>query len=928
MNDYKLVTNIRRLITFGMLLCSIGAWGQCIVINELMINAAGPNDGQNSPNTAEWVELYNTCSTPVDIGCYAFTDGDFTVVIPPGTIIQPYSYYTIGSANSGFVPDLSWATCGCTTEAFADQVGIFTNGNEQLILHNSTGQLVDAIVWGSGQFGVNISTTTATGCSLNTFNYPSSNNSFEDIGAGGQDGCGKARACDGSATWVEVCGNQITPGVSNSGETPSIQFTASATAICEGDCVNFSYTGSGNPSQYSWTFQGSSTSSSISAAPFGVCYSAAGGYDVTLSVTNSCGTFSSTVEDYIHVSQLVDVSITANGPTTFCAGGSVTLQTSSSGPYQWYVDGNEIPGATSQSYSTNQAGDYSLEITSNCGNVSNVISVEIANNLEPLISANGPTNLCTGESTVLTANGNYDSYQWYSGSNQIAGATSSTYTASAAGVYSVFVTGPGGCNGSSDAITVSLTNITAPTILDELTACEGSVVEINGTNNADSFEWFVNGVLLDVTNNFSYEYTVHNGDVVSVNALSNGCEAESNDMQIIGTPLPQVSVQPAGAVSVCLDSYILNAQSLDAGSYQWWTLQSGTPHPISGETSSSCTVNADGQYWVVLTSADGCEGVSNVVTVDFTSELAVSIVSPSTGICEGQSLTLSVNGSYESFLWSTGETTAQIQISTPGIYSVVVENTGCSANDDITIGFVPLSVEIQSSSDEACEGDVIELSVTGGYNSILWSNGSTANSISVSSNGVFGVTVNSNGCVAVDDILLMFHPIPFVDAGENKTSDCDIGAVLEGSGDGVLEWLPHPDLMQTDDPVTAIANPARTSYFTLRATDNGCIAEDKVLVEVDCSSVYVPNSFTPNGDGINDVFRIITRGAQHYRLEIFNRWGELVFESSNPEEVWVGGKGDYFVPDGTYFWKLDVRDSLNNPMLDYEHNHGHVTIIR
>src|SRR6218665_2713115 len=155
---------ISSVVVFVALMWSVTGNAQCIVINEIMINAAGSNDGANSPNTAEWVELYNNCSTPVDIGCYAFSDGDFTVVFPSGTILQPYSYYTIGSLNSGFVPDLNWATCGCTTQTGGSQVGIFTNSNEQLILQDNSGNLVDAIVWGSGQFPVNNSTTTATGC--------------------------------------------------------------------------------------------------------------------------------------------------------------------------------------------------------------------------------------------------------------------------------------------------------------------------------------------------------------------------------------------------------------------------------------------------------------------------------------------------------------------------------------------------------------------------------------------------------------------------------------------------------------------------------------------------------------------------------------------------------------------------------------------
>jgi hypothetical protein len=72
-----------------------------VVINEVMANAAGGFDGASSPNTAEWVELYNTCNSTIDLSCWVMTDGDFTVTFPAGTTIGPYGFLTIGSINSG-----------------------------------------------------------------------------------------------------------------------------------------------------------------------------------------------------------------------------------------------------------------------------------------------------------------------------------------------------------------------------------------------------------------------------------------------------------------------------------------------------------------------------------------------------------------------------------------------------------------------------------------------------------------------------------------------------------------------------------------------------------------------------------------------------------------------------------------------------------
>jgi hypothetical protein len=127
-----------------LIILSLSAIAQCIVINEVMVNAAGGCDGDCTPSTAEWVELYNTCNTPQDISCYVLTDGDFGLTFPAGTIIQPYSYFVVGSANSGVSLNLDLGVCGCTSGP-TSQVGIFTNTSEQLVFTNESGVIQDGV---------------------------------------------------------------------------------------------------------------------------------------------------------------------------------------------------------------------------------------------------------------------------------------------------------------------------------------------------------------------------------------------------------------------------------------------------------------------------------------------------------------------------------------------------------------------------------------------------------------------------------------------------------------------------------------------------------------------------------------------------------------------------------------------------------------
>ncbi|MEI7669734.1 MAG: lamin tail domain-containing protein, partial [Pseudomonadota bacterium] len=79
---------------------------QCVLINEVMVNPSGPGDC----NGGEWIELYNTCSTPFDISCFVLADGDFTIRFPTGTSIPPNGYFVVGTSSSGGPVDLNIVT--------------------------------------------------------------------------------------------------------------------------------------------------------------------------------------------------------------------------------------------------------------------------------------------------------------------------------------------------------------------------------------------------------------------------------------------------------------------------------------------------------------------------------------------------------------------------------------------------------------------------------------------------------------------------------------------------------------------------------------------------------------------------------------------------------------------------------------------------
>ncbi len=154
------------------------------------------------------------------------------------------------------------------------------------------------------------------------------------------------------------------------------------------------------------------------------------------------------------------INISAAGPTTFCQGGSVILNATTSGPnYQWKKNGTNIPGATSSLFTVTTKGTYSCETSSACDTeLSTGIFVNVQKNPPTSITAGGATTFCAGGSVILTANtGGGLSYQWYKDASLIPGATSINYTATTAGFYKCNVTKTAtGCNKNSNGIMVTV----------------------------------------------------------------------------------------------------------------------------------------------------------------------------------------------------------------------------------------------------------------------------------------------------------------------------------------------------------------------------------------------------------------------------------------------------------------------------------------
>jgi len=137
---------------------------------------------------------------------------------------------------------------------------------------------------------------------------------------------------------------------------------------------------------------------------------------------------------------------------------------------------------------------------------------------------------------------------------------------------------------------------------------------------------------------------------------------------------------------------------------------------------------------------------------------------------------------------------------------------------------------------------------------------------------------------------------------------------LSGNGNGSPLWSPVANLERTDifDPVVTLTDDQQ--YALTVTTPEGCVAKDSVNIEVfKGSAVYVPTAFTPNGNGLNDVLKPMYKGIKTLRyFSIYNRWGQLVFSTSNLSQGWDGKQGGKDLGTGSFVWMLRAEDIVGH----------------
>ncbi len=513
-----------------------------------------------------------------------------------------------------------------------------------------------------------------------------------------------------------------------------------------------------------------------------------------------------------------------------------------------------------------------------------------------------------GRSIKLDIGNGYADILWYNG------ATTSSITVTGPGAYYVRATTPLGC----------VVTDTAHVVMDTMTLGRDTVICPGGSltlspkpaGNYVSYRW------QDGSTGPDFEVLASGIYHVTVETIY-GCTL-SDTIEVLLETITELR-----DTILCDPNFSLQL-SLDPGYqyYQW----------SNGATTSSITVNTPGEYIVEGLTKSGC-------LVRDTALVSVDTVSlgNDTLFCESVNYILEPQpvGNFTAFLWQDGNVSPNYPISAPGTYHVTVLSVnGCLLSDTVVIELdsVP-ELKLIVLDTALCTGSKIHFMAeytTSGLDSLTWKFGDGLPFVSKSDTvsymydraGTYTVQIKGHYRICPEDSVeaeINILPYPVLNIGEDTAycpgTEAVILADYLNAGNPSASWL-----WSNGETGSSIAVTEPGNYYATVVV-SGCATTDSVLVRQSCY-IEIPNVFTPNADGFNDYFfpkSLLSRAINSFRMQVFNRWGQLLFETSRTDgRGWDGRFNGELQPQGVYIYMIEVGFT-NGVSEKYQ---GNVTLLQ
>lgn len=461
------------------------------------------------------------------------------------------------------------------------------------------------------------------------------------------------------------------------------------------------------------------------------------------------------------------------------------------------------------------------------------------------------------------------------------------------------------CGAETELVTTVEVVTVDVSLPDQVEACSGETINLIAEGNALTYLWS-NGATGE-------EIALSESGIYTVEGSLGSCTSSASTNAIFHPP---AFVDLLNEYSLCEgDTLDLEVSSGELSAYLW----------SNGETGNSISIHQEGNYFVDVTTAHGC-----LSTHPFTVAL---IPPPSSALpdeastCEGQTLTLST-ASQANAVWNTGETAANINVSSSGTYTVILEQNNCTTLDTIVVYFNSLPIFTAPEDISLCEDSAAIIPLPDLNYYWLWQGSPSMDTVIVTTSGTYILEAidGSTGCSSSASIEVSPAWRPIIDL-PNQIQLCTGGiAVINVSSINTLSYM-----WNTGENTPEIQVELAGQYSVVASNACGSTEAQIKVIETLCDCpVFIPNAFTPDSDYLNEIFKpVLGCEVDSYSFEVFNRWGNLIFSSSDPEVGWNGAVsgGVFYAQNDVFVWMLSFSTTIGSKLHTIERI-GHVSLLR
>ena len=589
-------------------------------------------------------------------------------------------------------------------------------------------------------------------------------------------------------------------------------------------------------------------------------------------------------------------SLKIHGDTVFCSGEGPQIfsafKNSACGAIvQWQLDSSFIASDSVLSDSSvrvrfkKTSGVTKIRATLPAGTCTQGLSDSLV--IRIIATPNAPdfgpdTTLCGGNTILLRTEAGFASYLWQDGS------TNADFTVGKPGRYFIAV---GDACGNTLRDTIDITDAQASfSAGNDTVKCNDDSIRLGASGGFEHYTWSPAYNMDSSDARFTPAYP----DVSTVYTVT-----AMRGTNCVVTTSVRVNVLHSNAIGFGGDTSLCMGSSLplDAGpgftGYLW----------SNGSRAESISVSAAGRYSVAATAGNGCVSQAALTVLKIDPAPIFSLASGAdTTICDGVALRYSFTMAAAVYAWSDGSNSSDKSITMPGNYSLTISANGCAVTRSVNVSVKPTPAVDLGSDVFLCPGNTTTLdAVSSPGVTWRWQDGSTGAQYFVSRTGLYSVSVNLNGCGSSDSVMVTYLDKPKINLPKD-TMICPGQTVLLNTS-----LKTQAGYLWQDGTTGAEFSAQAAGLYSVTTTNICGTDEASVQVIPGVCQILLPNAFTPNGDGKNDVFKIrYFFPVQSYHMKIFNRSGQLMFESSDMTNGWNGTLGAIDQPQGGYTWLVDL----------------------